>query len=220
MAGAPSQLDMFDNKPTLRKYDGQDIPAEIVKGERFAFIKGTPKILGSPFDFRRHGQSGQEISDLLPHLATIADDIAIVKSMQTTQFNHAPAQIFMNTGHQVIGRPSMGSWLSYGLGIGQQGPAGLRRAALAARTTPTAASRAGAPASCRPSIRAWSSAAARSGAVRLESGRRRRAAATRVARRAEGPERHASGGRRATRRSRRASTRTNSPTGCRPACRS
>ena len=116
MAGAPSQLDLFDNKPALRKYDGQEIPAEIVKGERFAFIKGTPRLLGSPFEFKRHGQSGQEISDLLPHTASIADDITIVKSMATTQFNHAPAQIFMNTGHQVIGRPSMGSWLSYGLG--------------------------------------------------------------------------------------------------------
>jgi uncharacterized protein (DUF1501 family) len=116
MAGAPSTLDLFDNKPALRKYDGQEIPAEIVKGERFAFIKGTPKLLGSPYDFRRHGQSGHEISDLLPHIGSIADDIAIVKSMSTTQFNHAPAQIFMNTGVQVIGRPSMGSWLSYGLG--------------------------------------------------------------------------------------------------------
>lgn len=116
MAGAPSQLDLFDNKPALRKYDGQEIPAEIVKGERFAFIKGTPRLLGSPYEFRRHGQSGHEISDLLPHTASIADDITIVKSMSTTQFNHAPAQIFMNTGHQVIGRPSMGSWLSYGLG--------------------------------------------------------------------------------------------------------
>jgi len=116
MAGAPSQLDLFDNKPALRKYDGQEIPAEIVKGERFAFIKGTPKLLGSPYDFRRHGQSGHEISTLLPHTGSIADDIAIVKSMSTTQFNHAPAQIFMNTGVQVIGRPSMGSWLSYGLG--------------------------------------------------------------------------------------------------------
>ena len=116
MAGAPSQLDLFDNKPALRKYDGQEIPAEIVKGERFAFIKGTPKLLGSPYEFRRHGQSGHEISDLLPHIGAIADDIAIVKSMSTTQFNHAPAQIFMNTGIQVIGRPSMGSWLSYGLG--------------------------------------------------------------------------------------------------------
>jgi hypothetical protein len=116
MAGAPSQLDLFDNKPALRKYDGQEIPAEIVKGERFAFIKGTPRLLGSPFEFKRHGRSGQEISDLLPHTAAIADDITIIKSMATTQFNHAPAQIFMNTGHQVIGRPSMGSWLSYGLG--------------------------------------------------------------------------------------------------------
>ena len=116
MAGAPSQLDLFDNKPALRKYDGQEIPADIVKGERFAFIKGTPRLLGSPYEFRRHGQSGHEISDLLPHTASIADDITIVKSMTTTQFNHAPAQIFMNTGHQVIGRPSMGSWLSYGLG--------------------------------------------------------------------------------------------------------
>jgi uncharacterized protein (DUF1501 family) len=116
MAGAPSQLDLFDNKPALRKYDGQDIPADIVKGERFAFIKGTPKLLGSPYEFRRYGQSGHEISDLLPHTASIADDITIVKSMATTQFNHAPAQIFMNTGHQVIGRPSMGAWLSYGLG--------------------------------------------------------------------------------------------------------
>ena len=116
MAGAPSQLDLFDNKPALRKYDGQEIPAEIVKGERFAFIKGTPRLLGSPYQFRRYGQSGHEISDLLPHTAAIADHITIVKSMSTTQFNHAPAQIFMNTGHQIIGRPSMGSWLSYGLG--------------------------------------------------------------------------------------------------------
>jgi len=116
MAGAPSQLDLFDDKPALRKYDGQEIPADIVKGERFAFIKGAPRLLGSPYQFRRHGQSGHEISDLLPHTAAIADRITIVKSMSTTQFNHAPAQIFMNTGHQILGRPSMGSWLSYGLG--------------------------------------------------------------------------------------------------------
>jgi hypothetical protein len=116
MAGAPSQLDLFDPKPALTKHDGQDIPEELIKGERFAFIKGTPKLLASPFQFARHGRSGAEISELLPHLAGIADDIAIVRSMRTTQFNHAPAQIFMNTGHQVIGRPSFGSWLSYGLG--------------------------------------------------------------------------------------------------------
>ena len=116
MAGAPSQIDLFDPKPTLTKHDGQDIPDELVKGERFAFIKGKPKLLASPFQFKSHGQSGAQISELLPNLAKVADDITIVRSMRTTQFNHAPAQIFMNTGHQVIGRPSLGSWLSYGLG--------------------------------------------------------------------------------------------------------
>lgn len=116
MAGAPSQLDMFDYKPALIKYNGQPIPEDVIKGERFAFIKGTPKLLGSPHAFARHGESGAELSSLLPHLAKVADDIAIVRSMRTTQFNHAPGQIFMNTGHQIPGRPSMGSWLSYGIG--------------------------------------------------------------------------------------------------------
>lgn len=116
MAGAPSQLDLFDHKPALNKYDGQDIPQEFIQGERFAFIKGTPKLLGSPFEFARHGQSGQVMSNLLPHLAKHADEIAIIRSLKTTQFNHAPAQIFMNTGHQIVGRPSMGAWLTYGLG--------------------------------------------------------------------------------------------------------
>src|SRR5438552_390464 len=90
MAGAPSQLDLFDAKPKLKQYDGQNIPEEFIKGERFAFIKGTPKLLGSPFNFKRCGQSGAEISDLLPHLARHADEIALVRSMKTTQFNHAP----------------------------------------------------------------------------------------------------------------------------------
>jgi len=116
MAGAPSQIDLFDPKPTLTKHDGQDIPDELVKGERFAFIKGKPKLLASPFQFQSYGQSGAQISELLPNLAKVADDLTIIRSMRTTQFNHAPAQIFMNTGHQVIGRPSLGSWLSYGLG--------------------------------------------------------------------------------------------------------
>jgi len=116
MAGAPSQLDLFDYKPALNRYDGQPVPQDVIKGERFAFIKGTPKLLGSPHTFARHGQCGAELSNLLPHLATIVDDIAIVKSLQTTQFNHAPGQIFMNTGHQIPGRPSMGSWLTYGIG--------------------------------------------------------------------------------------------------------
>ena len=117
MAGAPTQLDLFDHKPALQKHDGQEIPAEFIpKGERFAFIKGTPRLLGSPFTFKKYGQSGAELSELLPHLATIADEIAIVRSVHTTQFNHAPGQIFMNTGSQVFGRPSLGSWLTYGLG--------------------------------------------------------------------------------------------------------
>ena len=115
MAGAPSQLDLLDYKPALNRYDGQPVPEDVIKGERFAFIKGTPKLLGSPHTFARHGQSGAEISSL-PHLANIVDDTAIVRSMHTTQFNHAPGQIFMNTGHQIPGRPSMGSWLTYGLG--------------------------------------------------------------------------------------------------------
>jgi len=116
MAGAPSQLDMFDGKPTLVKYDGQDCPEELLKGERFAFIRGKPRLLGSPYKFDKVGQSGHQISELLPHLKEVADDIAIVRSMHTEQFNHAPAQIFMNTGFQLPGRPSMGSWLTYGLG--------------------------------------------------------------------------------------------------------
>jgi hypothetical protein len=116
MAGAPSQLDMFDHKPKLNQYDGQPCPEELIKGERFAFIKGVPKLLGSPHQFAQYGQSGAELSNLLPHTAKIVDNITIVKSMHTTQFNHAPAQIFMNTGHQIPGRPSMGAWLSYGIG--------------------------------------------------------------------------------------------------------
>ncbi len=116
MAGAPSQLDLLDYKPKLQQYDGQNIPAELVKGERFAFIKGTPKLLGSPYKFTKWGQSGAEVSELLPHLGEVADDVAIVRSISTAQFNHAPAQIFMNTGFQIIGRPSMGSWMTYGLG--------------------------------------------------------------------------------------------------------
>ena len=116
MAGAPSQLDLFDYKPKLSQFDGQPCPAELIKGERFAFIKGTPTLLGSPHKFSEHGRSGAQLSNLLPHLAGIVDDVAFVKSMHTTQFNHAPGQIYMNTGHQIPGRPSLGAWLSYGIG--------------------------------------------------------------------------------------------------------
>jgi hypothetical protein len=116
MAGGPSQLDLFDYKPSLTKFDGQPCPEELIKGERFAFIKGVPKLLGSPHQFAKCGQSSAELSVLLPHLANVADNVAFVKSLHTTQFNHAPAQIFMTTGHQIAGRPSMGAWVTYGIG--------------------------------------------------------------------------------------------------------
>ena len=116
MAGSPSQLDLFEDKPALRRHDRQPIPASFVEGERFAFIKGTPKVLASPYAFERHGQSGAVVSELLPHTGAIADRLCFVKGLHTEQFNHAPAQLFLQTGHARIGRPSMGSWLSYGLG--------------------------------------------------------------------------------------------------------
>ena len=116
MAGGPSQLDLFDYKAALTKFDGQPCPEDLIKGERFAFIKGVPKLLGSPHPFAQYGHSGAQLSALLPHLGKIADDVAIVRSLHTTQFNHAPAQIFMNTGHQIAGRPSMGAWVTYGIG--------------------------------------------------------------------------------------------------------
>ena len=111
MAGAPSQLDTLDYKPLLNELNEKPIPEELIKGERFAFIRGVPQILGSPFKFKQHGESGQWVSELLPHTSEIVDDIAIIRSMNTDQFNHAPAQIFANTGHQLPGRPSMGSCL-------------------------------------------------------------------------------------------------------------
>lgn len=120
MAGAPSQIDLFDPKPMLVKHNGEDIPDEYVKGERFAFIKGKPKLLGSPHEFKKCGQSGMEISNLLPHLQGIADEITLIRSLKTDQFNHAPAQLFLNTGFQVPGRPSLGSWMTYGLGTENQ----------------------------------------------------------------------------------------------------
>jgi hypothetical protein len=116
MAGAPSQIDLFDPKPRLRQLHDQRVPEELIRGERFAFIKGVPKLLGSPYDFKRHGQSGAELSSLLPQLGGVADELLFVRSMHTEHFNHAPAQIFMNTGHTMVGRPSMGAWLTYGLG--------------------------------------------------------------------------------------------------------
>jgi hypothetical protein len=116
MAGAPSQLELFDHKPCLAEQNGEPIPDDVVRGERFAFIQGKPRLLGSPYRFARHGACGAEISELLPHTASVADELAIVRSMRTDQFNHAPAQLFVHTGSQLAGRPSMGSWVTYGLG--------------------------------------------------------------------------------------------------------
>ena len=119
-AGGPSHLELFDNKPELAKWDGKLPPAELLKGYRSAFISPNSALLGPKFKFKRHGQSGAELSELLPHLAEVADDIAIVKSLHTDAFNHAPAQIMMNTGSQLFGRPSFGSWVTYGLGCESQ----------------------------------------------------------------------------------------------------
>jgi hypothetical protein len=116
MAGSPPQQDLFEYKPKLNELDGQPCPDDMLDGERFAFIKGHPKILGSPYAFQQHGQSGAWVSELLPHFAGIVDDACIVHSMFTDQFNHAPAQLFLYTGSPRLGRPSMGSWVTYGLG--------------------------------------------------------------------------------------------------------
>jgi uncharacterized protein (DUF1501 family) len=116
MAGAPSHLELFDYKPELAKWNGKLPPAELLKGYRAAFINPNSTLLGPKFKFAKHGQSGAELSELLPHFSEIVDDVAIVKSMYTDAFNHAPGQIFMNTGTQQFGRPSMGAWVTYGLG--------------------------------------------------------------------------------------------------------
>ena len=116
LAGAPSHLELFDNKPLLRKFDGTLPPPELLKGYRAAFINPNSKLLGPKFEFQRYGQSGAELTPLLPHLAEVVDDIAIVKSMVTDAFNHAPGQLLMNTGTMQFGRPSMGAWVTYGLG--------------------------------------------------------------------------------------------------------
>lgn len=116
MVGAPSQLDLFDNKPELRRHDGQLCPDELLEGQRFAFLRGHPRLLGSRFQFARYGEGGVELSELLPHLATVADEIAVIKTLKTEEFNHAPAQLFLHTGIGRFGRPSLGSWITYGLG--------------------------------------------------------------------------------------------------------
>ncbi|HEY0705852.1 MAG TPA: DUF1501 domain-containing protein [Polyangia bacterium] len=120
MAGAPSHLELFDYKPQLAKFDGKAPPPELLKGYRAAFINPGANLMAPKFKFARKGKSGVELSELLPHLAEVVDDLTIVKSMKTEAINHAPAQIFMNTGSQQFGRPSMGAWTTYGLGTDNQ----------------------------------------------------------------------------------------------------
>ncbi|KAA5544296.1 DUF1501 domain-containing protein [Roseiconus nitratireducens] len=137
MAGAPSHLELFDYKPQLAKFDGTLPPAELLDGYRAAFINPNSKLLGPKFKFSKYGRSGAEISEILPHTARVADELTIVKSLTTDAFNHAPAQIMMNTGSPLFGKPSMGAWTLYGLGSeskdlpgfvvfssGQKGPSG------------------------------------------------------------------------------------------------
>ncbi|MEY2599208.1 MAG: hypothetical protein RLZZ142_1467 [Verrucomicrobiota bacterium] len=116
MVGAPSQLDLFDFKPVLQKHDRQPAPNSLFEGKRFSFLQGHPKLLGTRYAFQQHGQSGAWISELLPHLSKHADTISFVRSMHTTEFNHAPAQLLFHTGKNRQGQPSLGSWVDYGLG--------------------------------------------------------------------------------------------------------
>lgn len=140
MAGGPSQLDLFDEKPELVRWNGKPIPQEFIKGKRFAFMdtfsKEVPKLMASPRKFKKYGNSGASVSEILPNMASVADQITVIRSMATNVFNHAPAKVFMNTGSAQFGRPSMGSWLTYGIGsesrnlpgfvVLQSGPRGPR----------------------------------------------------------------------------------------------
>jgi hypothetical protein len=140
MAGGPSQLELFDHKPKLDALHGKPIPDEFIKGKRFAFMdtfaKETPKLLATRRKFAQHGRSGAWVSDCLPYFAGVVDDVAIVRSMATNVFNHAPAKIFLNTGAPQAGRPSIGAWVTYGIGseskdlpgyvVLQSGPRGPR----------------------------------------------------------------------------------------------
>jgi hypothetical protein len=116
MAGAPSQLELFDFKPELQKLNNQLCPPSLLEGKRFAFIRGVPRMLGPQATFKQRGQSGAYVSENLPHFAQIADEVSFLKGVYTDQFNHAPAQLFVHSGSPRLGRPSMGSWVTYGLG--------------------------------------------------------------------------------------------------------
>jgi hypothetical protein len=116
MVGAPSHLDLFDYKPMLTKLDGQPCPKELLEGQRFAFLRGELRMMGPRFRFQKYGESGIELSEKLPHLAGVSDELCVLKTLHTDHFNHGPAQLFMQTGFGQFGRPSLGSWVTYGLG--------------------------------------------------------------------------------------------------------
>jgi hypothetical protein len=136
MAGGPSQLELFDEKPKLRELDGKPTPESLMAEKRFAFLKKGVKLLGTRRAFRRHGACGAHLSELIPHIGSVADDICIVRSLRTDVFNHGPAKLFVNTGSPQFGRPSLGSWVTYGIGseasdlpgfvVLQSGPRGPR----------------------------------------------------------------------------------------------
>lgn len=144
MAGAPSQFELWERKPELQKLSGQPMPPSLMEGKRFAFMdsfaKAAPKLLGTRREFKQHGQSGQWVSECMPHTAQVVDDLTFIRSVHTENFNHAPAKIMMNTGSPIFGRPSMGAWVSYGIGseskelpgfvVLQSGPRGPRGGAL------------------------------------------------------------------------------------------
>ncbi len=125
MAGAPSQLELFDYKPELAPLDGKDCPPSFLEGKRFAFIQGVPKMLGPRARFQQHGESGAWVSNRMPYFSEIADEVTFLKAMYTDEFNHAPAQLLMHTGSPRLGRPSMGSWVFYGLGTENQNMPGF-----------------------------------------------------------------------------------------------
>ncbi len=120
LTGSPPHLDMWDHKPELVKRDGQECPDEYIKGKKFAFTSGTPKLMGSPRTFKQYGKNGLWMSDAIPHLHGVADDLCIINSMSTDHFNHAPAELFVHTGFQQPGRPTFGAWTTYGLGSENQ----------------------------------------------------------------------------------------------------
>ncbi|MHA7128914.1 DUF1501 domain-containing protein [Algoriphagus namhaensis] len=120
MAGSPSQLELFDYKPELIKYHDKPCPTSLLEGRQFAFIRGVPNILGPQAKFAQHGESGAWVSDYLPHFSKVVDEVSFLKAVHTDQFNHGPAQLFMQTGSPRLGRPSLGSWVTYGLGTENQ----------------------------------------------------------------------------------------------------